>query len=97
MKMRAGIFHSVGNISLEEVEKLELIPGSIIIKNVRSGICGTDFHAYERSGEEVGIYPENQFGHEMSGVIDELGEGVTSFTKGQHVFINPCTFKEPTP
>ncbi len=97
MKMRAAIFHGVENISLEEVEKPELIPGSIIIKNVRSGICGTDLHAYERSGEEVGIYPENQFGHEMSGVIDELGEGVTGFKKGQHVFINPCTFKEPTP
>jgi threonine dehydrogenase-like Zn-dependent dehydrogenase len=29
-------------------------------------------------------------------VIEEVGAGVTGFQKGQHIFINPCTFKEPT-
>ena len=95
MKMRAGIYGGLQTVTLGEVEKPEIKPGAIIIKNIRSGICGTDLHAYNINGPEVGIDPGNQFGHEMSGVVDEVGEGVTGFKKGQKVFVNPVTFREP--
>jgi threonine dehydrogenase-like Zn-dependent dehydrogenase len=32
----------------------------------------------------------------MAGVIESVGAGVTEFHEGQHIFINPCTFREPT-
>jgi threonine dehydrogenase-like Zn-dependent dehydrogenase len=94
--MKAGIYNGVKNITFGEIEKPKIEPGSIIVKNVRSGICGTDLHAYNIKGEDVGILPGNQFGHEMAGIIDEVGEGVSNFKKGTHVFINPCTFDTPT-
>lgn len=96
MKMRGGIYNGLGDVSLEEFEKPEVSPGGIVVKNVRSGICGTDLHAYQIDGPEVGIVPGNQFGHEMAGVIDEVGEGVTEFKKGDRVFVNPVTFREAT-
>lgn len=96
MKMRAAIYNGLKNVTLEEIEKPAVPHSGILVKNIRSGICGTDLHAYGIDGPEVGIVPGNQFGHEMSGVIDEVGNGVTGFEKGQHVFINPVTFKEPT-
>ena len=97
MKMRAAIYNGLKQVSLEEIEKPEVPQSGILVKNIRSGICGTDLHAYGIDGPEVGIIPGNQFGPEMSGVIDEVGESTVGFEKGQHVFINPCTFKEPTP
>lgn len=96
MKMRGGMYNGVKDVTLEEFEKPQVEAGAIIVKNVRSGICGTDLHAYDINGPEVGIHPGNQFGHEMSGVIDEIGEGVTGFSVGEHVFVNPVTFREPT-
>lgn len=95
MKMKAGIYGGVGKITVEEIEKPEVSKGAVIVKNVRSGICGTDLHAYELEGPGVGIYEGNQFGHEMSGVIAEVGEGAP-YEVGTHVWVNPCTFKEPT-
>lgn len=97
MKIRAGIYNGVKDVVLGEVEKPEITPQSIVIKNIRSGICGTDLHAYNIEGPGVGIIPGNQFGHEMAGVIDEVGGEVIGFTPGEHVFINPCTFETPTP
>lgn len=94
--MKAGIYYGVKKVGLEEIEKPQIEAGAIIVKNVRSGICGTDLHAYDLDGPEVGIYPGNQFGHEMSGIVDEIGEGVVAFKKGDHVFVNPVTFREPT-
>lgn len=96
MKMRGGMYNGLNDVTLEAFEKPEVTPDGIIVKNVRSGICGTDIHAYQIDGPEVGICPGNQFGHEMSGVVDEVGESVSGFSVGEHVFINPVTFREAT-
>lgn len=96
MKMRGGMYNGLNDVTLETFDKPEVKAGGIVVKNVRSGICGTDLHAYQINGPEVGIHPKNQFGHEMSGIIDEVGEGVTGLKVGDHVFINPVTFREPT-
>lgn len=96
MKMRAGIYNGVKNVTLNEVDKPEITPNSIIIKNVRSGICGTDLHAYNVEGHGVGIWEGNQFGHEMCGIIAEVGKNVKDFIAGEHIFVNPCTFETPT-
>ncbi len=92
--MRGGKYNGVGKIELTEFDKPVVREGTVLIKNIRAGICGTDLHAYLEEGDSVGIMPGNQFGHEMVGVIEEVGEGVEGFEAGQKVFVNPTTFRE---
>ncbi|RAP77539.1 alcohol dehydrogenase [Paenibacillus montanisoli] len=64
-------------------------PGEVVIEVVRTGICGTDFHIFE--GEFLSPYPLIP-GHEFSGVIHELGEGVDGFAVGERVTADPSLF-----
>ena len=56
------------------------------IKVLTSGICGTDIHIFR--GEYMGGYPVIP-GHEFSGVIDQVGTGVTRFKAGERVAVEP--------
>ena len=68
------------------IEKIEVAPpkaGEVRIKVLASGVCHTD--AFTLSGED----PEGTFpavlGHEGGGVVESVGEGVTSVKPGDHV------------
>ena len=69
--------------------------GEVTIKVERAGICGTDVHIFK--GEYLAKYPIVP-GHEFSGVIHELGAGVTGFSIGDRVTAEPniycgrCTY-----
>jgi L-iditol 2-dehydrogenase len=72
---------------VEEVSKPTAGPGEILIKISYCGICGSDLHA------SIGKHPFVPLpatpGHEFSGWVEEIGEGVTGFTKGQRVTAEP--------
>jgi 2-desacetyl-2-hydroxyethyl bacteriochlorophyllide A dehydrogenase len=61
-------------------------PGEVLIRVERAGICGTDVHIYK--GEYVAAYPVIP-GHEFSGTVARLGEGVTAFRIGDRVAAEP--------
>ncbi|MFC3120691.1 zinc-dependent alcohol dehydrogenase [Agaribacter flavus] len=52
------------------------------------GICGTDMHIYHGAMDQR-VGPPSVIGHEMSGVVAELGEGVTDFKVGDRVVVRP--------
>ena len=62
-------------------------PGQVLVKIKRIGICGSDIHVYHGKHPYT-KYPITQ-GHEVSGCIAALGEGVTAFQPGQKVTIEP--------
>ncbi|MCL6548444.1 MAG: zinc-dependent alcohol dehydrogenase family protein [Alicyclobacillus sp.] len=66
-------------------------PGAreVTIQVKRVGICGTDFHIY--LGEFLSPYPLIP-GHEFSGVVHDVGEGVTEFRPGDRVAVDPSLF-----
>lgn len=65
----------------------EPAPGEALIKIMKIGVCGSDIHVYH--GEHpFTSYPITQ-GHEVSGLVEKLGEGVTGLTVGQKVTIQP--------
>ncbi len=76
-----------GKIEFREVPMPEAGPGQVLIKIMEIGVCGSDIHVYH--GEHpFTSYPVTQ-GHEVSGVIEKLGEGVEGLKIGQKVTIQP--------
>ncbi|WP_171231328.1 zinc-binding dehydrogenase [Ruegeria sp. HKCCA4812] len=63
-------------------------PGEVSIRVAYCGICGTDMHVYHGNMDaRVGL--NRVIGHEMSGVVEAVGEGVDTITPGQKVVVRP--------
>ena len=70
-------------LSIEEVDVMLPRKGEALIKVIASGVCHTD--AFTLSGEDPeGIFPVI-LGHEGGGIVEQIGEGVTSVQVGDHV------------
>ena len=76
-----------GKIVFREVPTPAPRAGEVLVKILHIGVCGSDIHVYHGT-HPFTSYPVTQ-GHEVSGLIEELGEGVTGFTVGQKVTIQP--------
>ena len=70
-------------LSIEEVDVMLPKKGEVLVKIIASGVCHTD--AFTLSGEDPeGIFPAI-LGHEGGGIVEQIGEGVTSVQVGDHV------------
>lgn len=97
--MRAVRYYGKEDVRLEEVPAPELLPGTVRITPAFTGICGSDLHLYfdgpippapadsphPISGEQLPVV----FGHEFSGTITEVGEGVEGLAVGDNVVVEP--------
>lgn len=84
MKVKAAVAWGPNQpLSIETVDLEAPKKGEVLVRIVASGVCHTD--AYTLSGvDPEGIFPVI-LGHEGAGVVEEVGEGVTSLKKGDHV------------
>ena len=84
MKTQAAIAWEAGKpLAIEEVDLDGPKAGEVLVRLVATGVCHTD--AYTLSGKDPeGIFP-SILGHEGGGVVEEIGEGVTSVQPGDHV------------
>lgn len=84
MRVKAAVAWKAGEkLSIEEVDLEGPKAGEVLIKIEATGVCHTD--AYTLSGDDPeGIFPVI-LGHEGGGIVQELGEGVTSLAVGDHV------------
>ena len=94
--MKALLYYGPKDIRLEEIDRPTPGEKDVIVKVMRAGICGSDIKAYLHDGHSVGIlwkdeFPgiDGQFGHEMVGVVDEIGSAVEGIRVGDRVFVNP--------
>lgn len=86
--MKAALIYAPRDIRVEEVETPKPGSGEVLIRVTACGICGSDLHEYK-----LGIYPElgipagvaRILGHEFSGEIAEIGEGVQGLKRGDRV------------
>ena len=97
--MRVVRYHGQKDIRVEEIDAPAAGPGEVLIDIAWCGICGTDLHEYldgpifvpnkgnphPVTGEEMPV----TLGHEFSGVVSALGEGVDDLEVGQHVVVEP--------
>ncbi|MDD5863384.1 MAG: alcohol dehydrogenase catalytic domain-containing protein [Firmicutes bacterium] len=76
-----------GEITFRRIPVPVPAPGQVLVRIRMIGICGSDIHVYHGK-HPFTSYPVTQ-GHEVSGEIAALGEGVTGLTVGQKVTIEP--------
>lgn len=84
IKSKAAVAWAAGQpLSIEEVDVMMPRAGEVLVKIVATGVCHTD--AFTLSGEDPeGIFPAI-LGHEGGGIVEAVGEGVTSVAVGDHV------------
>lgn len=84
MKSRAAVAWEAGKpLQIEDVDVAGPKAGEVLVQIVATGVCHTD--AYTLSGKDPeGIFP-SILGHEGAGIVQEVGEGVTSLKPGDHV------------
>ncbi len=85
--MKAALFHADGTIVVSEVPDPEPGPGEVLVKVAACGVCGTDLRI--QSGEFLAKEYPLIAGHELSGHIVAVGEGVRHLREGQLVAVNP--------
>mgnify|MGYP002719669959 CR=1 FL=1 len=97
--MKAARFYDRGDIRIEDIQEPTAAAGEVLVKVAWCGICGTDLHEYldgpifcpthdtphPISGETAPV----TLGHEFSGVVEALGEGVDDLEVGDHVVVEP--------
>ncbi len=71
----------------KEIEEPECTQGSALVRIRRIGICGTDLHAY-KGKQPFFTYPRI-LGHELAGIIEEIGENELGLQAGDQVSIIP--------
>lgn len=85
--MLQQVMTAPGKIEFHEVPVPEPKAGEVLVKIMKIGVCGSDIHVYH--GEHpFTSYPVTQ-GHEVSGEVVKLGEGVATLAVGQKVTIQP--------
>ena len=88
--MEALVIHAPGDLRVEEYETAPLGPGQLQVRVRCGGICGSDLHYYQHGGfGTVRIKEPMVLGHEVSGVIEAVGEGVTTFKAGERIAVSP--------
>jgi len=86
--MRANVFHATNEFGLEEVARPRAGVGEAIVRMTLTTICGTDLHIVRG---EYAVRPGLIIGHELVGVVDELGPGVEGYQRGDRVLVGAIT------
>ena len=80
--MKAAVLHGNEDVRYEEIATPEVKPGTVRVRVRACGICGSDIPRVLYNGAHN--YPI-VLGHEFSGVVDAIGEGVTKAAVGDTV------------
>jgi L-iditol 2-dehydrogenase len=91
--MLAAVLYGQEDVRMEHVPVPHAGPGEIVVRVVAALTCGTDLKVFRRGYHAKMIQPPALFGHELAGIVAEIGEGVTGFQVGDRVVpINsaPC-------
>lgn len=94
--MKAAVWHGYKDIRIEEKEIPAAAPGYVTIQVSYAGICGTDRHEYvgpnfiptKKPHRLTGKMAPLTIGHEFSGVISQVGQGVEGWKVGDRVTAN---------
>ena len=86
--MRVAVYYNNNDVRIEERPKPKIGPGELLVKVMASGICGSDVMEWYRIKKAPLV-----LGHEISGIIEEVGKGADKYKTGDRVFVShhiPC-------
>jgi len=84
VKIRAAVLEGFGEpLEVQELDLAEPCAGEVLVRLVACGVCHTDL--YTASGADPSGYAPTVLGHEGAGVVERVGDGVTSVQPGDHV------------
>ena len=86
--MRVAMYYNNNDIRIEEIPKPDIGKDEILVKVIASGICGSDVMEWYRIKKAPLV-----LGHEITGIIEGVGESVKNYRIGDRVFVShhvPC-------
>jgi L-iditol 2-dehydrogenase len=86
--MRVAMYYNNNDVRLEQLPRPRIGKEEILVKVMASGICGSDVLEWYRVKSAPKV-----LGHEIAGVIEEIGEGVSGLKIGDRLFVShhvPC-------
>jgi L-iditol 2-dehydrogenase len=81
--MQAAVYRGVNNVRLETVAVPKIGPGEMLVRVHSCGVCGTDLKKISTGSHSA----PRIFGHETSGVVAAVGEGVRAYSPGDRVVV----------
>lgn len=88
--MKAIVAHAAKDVRIEDVSEEQAGPGEVKLRLATGGICGSDLHYYNHGGfGTVRLKQPMILGHEVSAIVEALGEGVEGFSVGELVAVSP--------
>lgn len=87
--MKAAVLFGKGDLKIAEFPDPKVKDDDVLVAVSYCGICGTDLHKFAgHAGSRPVVYPV-PLGHEISGVVKEVGKNVTRFKPGDRVTVDP--------
>ena len=83
--MMAAVLYGKEDLRLERVAIPQPGPGELLVRVGAALTCGTDLKVYRRGYHAMMLNPPIPFGHELAGVVEKIGAGVTAFHVGDRV------------
>lgn len=87
--MKAVVFHGKERLAAEERPMPKIRHDEVLVQVMACGVCGTDVHIYEGAEGAAECHPPTILGHEFSGIISQIGDGVKRLKPGDRVTIDP--------
>lgn len=87
--MLAAIYEGKKNIKVRDIPKPEIGDNEVLLKVKACSICGTDRKIYEYGHFKIKEKNEQILGHEISGVVEEVGKEVEYYQKGMRIALAP--------
>jgi threonine dehydrogenase-like Zn-dependent dehydrogenase len=85
---KAAIFRGPGKVDVVDLPYPACGDDEAIVRNLLTGVCGSDIFAWQKHGPTSRIWVDEEFGHEGIAEVVELGKDVVGLAVGDRVFVN---------